>query len=520
MTCVQFLPCSNVFFFPFPPFYLHHLLTLPQRTFIAQPTPTLSSLSHSYYKTKALLLVNSNVKSEISPQTMLTTPATAGIFFNDILPVSNDQVALGNFFANNVVPEGQHPGQAQGTLNDVLKPGDPNVIGKCPDTEGVGFRPCALAMLTDEFGWGDIGGCRQLEWGSSENRQYSALDRPVASLICDCSVLDFPAEEGYGQVWGLLRHLDLSETSLMHPETICVEMEVQTNEDEFTHQYAAVCSDIESDVVSQRTLPFRLNAKASTVDLINVLGTGAGDENSNYGSLAFQIGAKYGMKDVHSADFAWHQCVVGCQLGYHPRAPSTSRNELTVIETVYGEGCVPCAAGTTMVPSSCANKDNCGYAYDNSGTPQSGVFITRYDFKDDWVRWWCFFLLFLSFSSLFQGFFFLLFLFFDHPSDDLRSFRASLLFSHLQMHGLDRCFGMNTKRGACVIGAMNTDVDYLYHDLSSSNPVVHSQRGEKPPPIHHFITHRLLRPVPTRSPHLKSVLEKGGSTMWFGMGVN
>ena len=413
MTCVQFFALLKCFFlFSFFPFLI---LTLPQRTFIAQPTPNLSSLSHSYYKTKALLLVNSNVKSEISPQTMMPTVAAA--FFNDLLPGSN-QVALGNFFANNAVPEGQHPGQSSGGgPNPVHDAGDPNVIGKCPIAAGSsGFKPCALAMLTDEFGWGEMGGCRQLEWGLSEPRQYSALDRPVASLICDCSVLEEEEEDDDDdglQKWGLLRHLDLSETSLIHPETICVYMKVQTNSYEFTHQYATVCSDIESDVASQRTLPFRLNAKASQVDLNNILGTGAGDGNSNYGSLAFQIGANYGMKDVHSADFAWHQCVVGCQLGYHPRAPGTSRDELTVIETVYGEGCVPCAAGTTMVPSSCANKDNCGYANDNdnSGTPQPGVFVNQYDFEEDWVRWWCFFFVILSCSSLFQVFFFFVLVF-------------------------------------------------------------------------------------------------------------
>ena len=40
------------------------------------------------------------------------------------------------------------------------------------------------------------------------------------------------------------------------------------------------------------------------------------------------------------------------------------------------------------------------------------------------------------------------------------------------MHGLDHCYGMATNRGACVRSAMNTDVDYLYHDLSDSNPVI------------------------------------------------
>ena len=227
------------------------------------------------------------------------------------------------------------------------------------DTMRTPVRPsvCELALRNDDLV------SSRMEWGregDTDNNaalEYTDLTRPIGSIVCGCDSKNgrtFDPSDSYidNIRYGMLRHDDVLDASFIHPETSCKQMTIVKQHGngmykEWTAEYVHICNDEgngETHTLASGD-PQKIDDTGDQ-STRKVMGD-AGDAYFNYrGSVALQIGARLGMGTVYTDDFRWNMCVIGCPLGFY--TPSGTRDSSTAIETIFGQACIPCAAGKTM----------------------------------------------------------------------------------------------------------------------------------------------------------------------------
>ena len=309
------------------------------------------------------------------------------------------------------------------------------------DTMRTPVRPsvCELALRNDDLV------SSRMEWGREGDTDTSALEytdltRPIGSIVCGCDSKNGrtfdPSDSVNGNIrYGILRHDDVLDASFIHPETSCKQMTIVKQHGngmykEWTAEYVHICNDEGNG--ETHTLAFGDPQKIDDTgdqSTRKVMGD-AGDAYFNYrGSVALQIGARLGMGTVYTDDFRWNMCVIGCPLGFY--TPSGTRDSSTAIETIFGQACIPCAAGKTMQIRS--------HAY---GVTPSALPLNPSTFDGDEE---------------------------DFVNSNDFSFKISWL------KDLNYCNSMSSS-GSCIREAQQTSVNYLYF-LSSYDPVVGNLRS-------------------------------------------
>ena len=237
-------------------------------------------------------------------------------------------------------------GECAGCQNDALVA---DLISNTYRVSAVRPSVCELALRNDDLV------SSLMEWGREGDTDTSALEytdltRPIGSIVCGC---DSKNRQMFDNIkYGMLRHDDVLDASFIHPETSCKQMTIVKEHGngeykEWTAEYVHICND-EGDGETHTLASGDPQKIKDTGDqsVRNVMGD-ANDVKFNYrGSVALQIGARLGMGTVYTDDFRWNMCVIGCPLGFY--TPSGTRDSSTAIETIFGQACIPCAAGKTM----------------------------------------------------------------------------------------------------------------------------------------------------------------------------